>query len=59
MEGAIRISTDNLVRAGMPLVQEIVHNWAQWRERRARQLMSPVAPNWVEPAAAKKGCMPR
>ena len=32
MEGAIRISTDNLVRAGMPLVDAIAQNWDSWRE---------------------------
>jgi purine nucleoside permease len=31
LSGAIKISTENLVQAGMPLVQDIVSNWAQWR----------------------------
>jgi purine nucleoside permease len=31
IDGAIRISTVNLVHAGMPLVANIVANWAQWR----------------------------
>jgi purine nucleoside permease len=30
LSGAIKISTDNLVQAGMPLVQAIVSNWEQW-----------------------------
>lgn len=29
--GAIRISTANLVRAGMPLVEDIVRHWDQWQ----------------------------
>ncbi|HEX4375823.1 MAG TPA: purine nucleoside permease [Steroidobacteraceae bacterium] len=32
MEGAMRISTDNLMRAGMPLVEAITKNWDSWRE---------------------------
>jgi purine nucleoside permease len=31
IDGAIRISTTNLVHAGMPLVQDIVANWATWQ----------------------------
>lgn len=31
LAGAIRISTDNLVVAGMPLVQAIVTHWDQWQ----------------------------
>ncbi len=31
IDGAMRISTVNLVHAGMPLVANIVANWAQWR----------------------------
>lgn len=31
LAGAIRISTENLVNAGMPLVQAIVSNWSQWQ----------------------------
>jgi purine nucleoside permease len=31
LEGASSISTDNLVKAGMPLVQAIVSNWPQWQ----------------------------
>ncbi len=29
--GAVKISTDNLARAGMPLVANIVANWATWQ----------------------------
>ena len=32
LSGAIRISTDNLVQAGMPLVQAIVSHWPQWQD---------------------------
>jgi purine nucleoside permease len=32
LDGALRISTDNLVRAGMPLVQQIVQHWDQWQD---------------------------
>jgi purine nucleoside permease len=32
LAGAIRISTDNLVQAGMPLVQDIAANWPRWRD---------------------------
>ena len=32
LAGAIRISTDNLVQAGMPLVQAIVSHWPQWQD---------------------------
>jgi purine nucleoside permease len=31
IKGAMRISTDNLVRAGMPLVQEVVQHWDRWQ----------------------------
>ena len=31
IDGAIRISTTNLVHAGMPLVQDIVANWSKWQ----------------------------
>jgi purine nucleoside permease len=31
LAGAARISADNLLRAGQPLVQEIVQHWDQWR----------------------------
>ncbi len=31
LDGALRISTDNLVRAGMPLVHEIVQHWDRWQ----------------------------
>ena len=31
LDGALRISTLNLVRAGMPLVDEIIHKWALWQ----------------------------
>jgi purine nucleoside permease len=31
LAGSIRISTDNLVRAGMPLVQSVVEHWALWQ----------------------------
>jgi purine nucleoside permease len=31
MDDAVRIAADNLVHAGMPLVAEIVANWAQWQ----------------------------
>jgi purine nucleoside permease len=31
LKGAIRISTDNLVLAGMPLVADISHHWESWR----------------------------
>ncbi len=30
LEGAARIATDNLVRAGLPLVDAIVRHWDQW-----------------------------
>jgi purine nucleoside permease len=30
--GAVRISTSNLVHAGMPLVDAIVHHWDLWRD---------------------------
>ncbi|MFI4890746.1 MAG: purine-nucleoside phosphorylase [Steroidobacterales bacterium] len=29
--GAIRVSTDNLVRAGTPLIEDIVRHWDQWQ----------------------------
>jgi purine nucleoside permease len=29
--GATRISTANLVHAGMPLVKDIVEHWEQWQ----------------------------
>jgi len=32
LPGAIRISTDNLVRAGMPLVAAITSHWSQWQD---------------------------
>jgi purine nucleoside permease len=32
LAGALRISTDNLVRAGMPLVHEIVQHWDRWQD---------------------------
>jgi purine nucleoside permease len=32
LSGAGRIAADNLVRAGMPLVQAIAGHWEQWRE---------------------------
>ena len=32
LKGAMRISTDNLVHAGMPLVQEIVRHWDLWQD---------------------------
>lgn len=32
LDGAFRISTANLVIAGMPLVQTIVNHWDQWRD---------------------------
>jgi purine nucleoside permease len=32
LAGSARISTDNLVRAGQPLVDEIVQHWDRWRE---------------------------
>jgi purine nucleoside permease len=32
IDGAMRISTDNLVQAGMPLVRAIVDNWAAWQD---------------------------
>ena len=31
IKGTIRISTHNLVVAGMPLVDDIVHHWDQWK----------------------------
>jgi purine nucleoside permease len=31
VDGAIRTSTDNLVHAGLPLVEDIVNRWAQWQ----------------------------
>jgi len=31
MPGTIRTSTDNLVRAGMPLVDAITHHWDHWQ----------------------------
>jgi purine nucleoside permease len=31
LAGALRISTENLVRAGEPLVNEITQHWDQWR----------------------------
>lgn len=31
LAGAIKTSTDNLVRAGLPLVQAIVSQWPQWQ----------------------------
>ena len=31
LDGAIRISTNNLVRAAMPLVAAISHDWESWR----------------------------
>lgn len=31
IKGTIRISTRNLVVAGMPLVDDIVHHWDQWK----------------------------
>jgi purine nucleoside permease len=31
LEGAIKISTDNLALAGMPLVEAIVSGWEQWQ----------------------------
>jgi purine nucleoside permease len=31
LSGALKSSTDNLVQAGMPLVQDIVSNWSRWR----------------------------
>ena len=32
LAGAARISTDNLVRAGLPLVNDIAQHWDQWRD---------------------------
>jgi purine nucleoside permease len=32
LAGAIRIATDNLVRAGLPLVDAITQHWDQWRD---------------------------
>jgi purine nucleoside permease len=32
LAGAVRISTDNLVRAGMPLVEDIAQHWDKWRD---------------------------
>ncbi|HEY4974831.1 MAG TPA: hypothetical protein VII41_14560, partial [Steroidobacteraceae bacterium] len=32
LAGAIRISTDNLVRAGLPLVDAITGHWDLWRD---------------------------
>ena len=32
LDGAIKISTNNLLRAAMPLVAEISHNWESWRD---------------------------
>jgi purine nucleoside permease len=32
LTGALRISTDNLVRAGLPLVEEIAQHWNLWRD---------------------------
>lgn len=32
LSGAIRIATDNLVRAGLPLVAAIVHDWGRWQD---------------------------
>jgi purine nucleoside permease len=32
LAGAITISTDNLVQAGMPLVEAIVSHWPQWQD---------------------------
>jgi purine nucleoside permease len=31
LDGAVRIATSNLVHAGLPLVNDIVANWAQWQ----------------------------
>jgi purine nucleoside permease len=31
LAGAIRISTDNLALAAMPLVEAIVHDWSRWQ----------------------------
>jgi purine nucleoside permease len=31
IKGTIRISTHNLIVAGMPLVDDIVHHWDQWK----------------------------
>ncbi len=31
LPGAVRIAADNLVRAGMPLVEAIVRHWDQWQ----------------------------
>jgi purine nucleoside permease len=31
MQNTLRISTDNLVRAGMPLVEDIVRHWDRWQ----------------------------
>jgi purine nucleoside permease len=31
LSGALQISTDNLVRAGMPLIDAIVQHWDQWQ----------------------------
>jgi purine nucleoside permease len=39
LAGAIQASTDNLVRAGMPLVLAITNDWARWRTG-----APPVAP---------------
>ena len=31
LSGAVRIATDNLVRAGLPLVNDIAQHWDLWR----------------------------
>ena len=30
LSGAVTVSTDNLVRAGMPLVEDIALHWPAW-----------------------------
>jgi purine nucleoside permease len=32
LAGGVRISTDNLVRAGLPLVEDIAQHWDKWRD---------------------------
>ncbi len=43
LAGAIRTSTDNLVRAGMPLVLAITRDWDRWQSG-APPLVAPPAP---------------
>jgi purine nucleoside permease len=53
LAGALRISTDNLVRAGMPLVEAIVQHWDLWQDG----VPGTVQPGAVQPGAVQPGAV--